>query len=401
MRFAADLHVHSRFSRATSSEADLAGYYRWAQVKGIPLVGTGDFTHPGWLAELGASLVEADGLYRLKSPPQGSALETAHPADIPVRFLLTAEISSIYKKAGRTRKVHSLIGVPCLDAARRLSVKLAAIGNIASDGRPILGLDPKDLLEILLETDPVGFLIPAHIWTPWFSLFGSKSGFDIIEDCFEELTPSIAALETGLSSDPAMNRRWSALDRFRLVSSSDAHSPSRLGREATLFDTDMSYAAVLRALRTGEGFRGTLEFYPEEGKYHLDGHRKCGVSMSPEQTVRAGGRCPVCGGPLTVGVLSRVLELADRPGACVSAAVRRIPLDHSPSRADRGAGRHGPGLEVGRRPVRAGHRRVRQRVRLSPRCAARGHRQVVRPPSARGRAQDARGARRAHPGVRW
>jgi uncharacterized protein (TIGR00375 family) len=312
MRFAADLHVHSRLSRATSSEADLAGYHRWAQVKGITVVGTGDFTHPRWLAELAACLVEDDGLYRLKEPPKDSPLESARPVDIPVRFIPTVEISSIYKKAGRTRKVHSLLGVPSLEDARRLSVKLAAVGNIASDGRPILGLDPKDLLGILLETAPGGFFVPAHIWTPWFSLFGSKSGFDAIEDCFEDLTPHISALETGLSSDPPMNRRWSALDRYRLVSSSDAHSPSRLGREATLFDTELTYAGVARALRTGEGFRGTVEFYPEEGKYHLDGHRACGVCMDPADTRRAGGLCPSCGKPVTVGVLSRVLELADR-----------------------------------------------------------------------------------------
>lgn len=313
MRFAADLHVHSRYSRATSGEADLAGYHRWARVKGIQLVGTGDFTHPRWLAELASGLVESDGLFALKDPPADSPLEGATPADVPIRFMLTAEISSIYKKRGQTRKVHSLIGVPTLEDARRLSVKLAAIGNIASDGRPILGLDPKDLLDMVLETAADGFLIPAHIWTPWFSLFGSRSGFDAIEDCFEELTPRIFALETGLSSDPAMNRRWSALDRFRLVSNSDAHSPSKLGREATLFDAELSYHGVLEALRTGAGFGGTLEFYPEEGKYHFDGHRKCGVSMDPAETVRAAGRCPVCGTPLTIGVLARVLELADRP----------------------------------------------------------------------------------------
>jgi DNA helicase II / ATP-dependent DNA helicase PcrA len=312
MKFAADLHVHSRLSRATSSEADLAGYFRWAQVKGIALVGTGDFTHPRWLAELAGGLVEDNGLYRLKDPPKDSPLAGARPADSPVRFIPTVEISSIYKKTGRTRKVHSLLGVPTLEDARRLSVKLAAVGNIASDGRPILGLDPRDLFEMLLETAPDGFLVPAHIWTPWFSLFGSKSGFDAIEECFEDLTPMIHALETGLSSDPPMNRLWSALDRYRLVSSSDAHSPSRLGREATLFDTELTYEAVTAALRTGEGFRGTVEFYPEEGKYHLDGHRACGVCMDPAETRQAGGRCPACGRPVTVGVLSRVLELADR-----------------------------------------------------------------------------------------
>ncbi len=234
------------------------------------------------------------------------------PADHPVRFILTTEISSIYKKQGQVRKVHSLIGVPTLEDARRMSTKLATIGNIASDGRPILGLDPKDLLSLLLETSPDSFLIPAHIWTPWFSLFGSKSGFDRIEDCFEELTPHIFALETGLSSDPLMNWRWSALDRYRLISNSDAHSPGRLGREANLLDTEQSWQGLVDALRTGEGFLGTFEFYPEEGKYHYDGHRKCGVCMEPDQTLKTGGMCPVCGTPVTVGVLNRVLALADR-----------------------------------------------------------------------------------------
>lgn len=313
MRYVADLHVHSRYSRATSGEADLAGYFRWARVKGIGVVGTGDFTHPGWLAELEGKLVEKDGLYALREPPEGSPLEGAVPADsADVRFILTTEISSIYKKHGQVRKVHSLIGVPTLEDARRLGTKLAAIGNIASDGRPILGLDPKDLLSLLLETSRESFLIPAHIWTPWFSLFGSKSGFDRIEDCFEELTPHIFALETGLSSDPLMNWRWSALDRYRLISNSDAHSPGKLGREANLFDTEPSWQGLVHALRTGEGFLGTFEFYPEEGKYHFDGHRKCGVCMDPDQTLKSGGICPVCGTPVTVGVLNRVLTLADR-----------------------------------------------------------------------------------------
>ncbi|HVO38655.1 MAG TPA: endonuclease Q family protein, partial [Spirochaetia bacterium] len=310
MRLVADLHVHSRYSRATSREADLEGYYRWARLKGINVVGTGDFTHPRWIAELSEKLVERDGLFELKEPPRLPALPGAEPADIPVRFILTVEISSIYKKRGETRKVHTIIGVPSLDDARRIGARLAAIGNIASDGRPILGLDPKDLLAILLETAPGGFLIPAHVWTPWFSLFGSKSGFDAIEECFEDLTPRIFALETGLSSDPPMNWRWSALDRFRLVSNSDAHSPANLGREANLMETDLSWGGIERTLRTGSGFLGTFEFYPEEGKYHFDGHRKCGVCLDPARSLRTGGSCPTCGAPLTIGVLHRVLELA-------------------------------------------------------------------------------------------
>jgi DNA helicase-2/ATP-dependent DNA helicase PcrA len=312
MTFAADLHLHSRWSRACSREAGLEGYHAWALLKGISLVGTGDFTHPRWMADIEAMLVEHDGLLELKDPPVEPALPGAHPADIPVRFILTAEISSIYKKRGVTRKVHSLVGLPTVEDARRLAARLAGIGNIASDGRPILGLDPKDLLAMLLEISAEAFLIPAHIWTPWFSLFGSRSGFDRIEDCFEDLTPHVFALETGLSSDPDMNRRWSALDRYRLVSNSDAHSPPNLGREANLLDTDLSWRGVLDALRTGAGFRGTVEFFPEEGKYHFDGHRACSVCQDPEETRRRGETCPVCGKQLTVGVLNRVLALADR-----------------------------------------------------------------------------------------
>jgi uncharacterized protein (TIGR00375 family) len=232
-----------------------------------------------------------------------------------VRFALTTEISSFYRKHGSVRKVHSLVVVQSLDDARRLAANLATIGTIASDGRPILGLDPKDLLSIVLETVGDGFLIPAHIWTPWFSLFGSRSGFDRIEECFEELTPHICALETGLSSDPAMNWRWSALDRYRLVSNSDAHSPGNLAREANLLDIEPSWQGLAAALRTGTGFLGTIELFPEEGKYHYDGHRGCGVRMDPEETARSGGSCPACGKPLTVGVLSRVLGLADRRAA--------------------------------------------------------------------------------------
>jgi DNA helicase-2/ATP-dependent DNA helicase PcrA len=313
MTFAADLHLHSRWSRACSREAGLEGYHAWALVKGISLLGTGDFTHPRWLADIEAKLVERDGLLALKDPPRESALEGARPADIPVRFMLTAEISSIYRKHGATRKVHSLVGVPTVACARRLAARLAAIGNIASDGRPILGLDPKDLLAMVLDLSSDAFLIPAHVWTPWFSLFGSRSGFDRIEDCFDDLTPHVFALETGLSSDPPMNRRWSSLDRFRLVSNSDAHSPGNLGREANLFDTTLDYRGVLDGLRAGAGFRGTVEFFPEEGKYHFDGHRACGVCQDPEETRRRGETCPVCGRRLTVGVLNRVLALADRP----------------------------------------------------------------------------------------
>jgi DNA helicase-2/ATP-dependent DNA helicase PcrA len=306
LKFIADLHIHSRFSRATSRSLDLTNLDYWAQRKGLAVVGTGDFTHPQWLAEIESQVVPAEeGLYRL-------AKGMEKPGCGQARFVLTAEISSIYKKDGRVRKVHSLILAPDLAGARALGEKLDRIGNVRSDGRPILGLDARDLLAICLDISPDFFFIPAHIWTPWFSLLGSKSGFDSVEECFEDLAPYIFALETGLSSDPAMNWRLSALDRYVLVSNSDAHSPDKLGREANLFDTDLSYPAMVKAMKRGGGFAGTLEFFPEEGKYHLDGHRKCDRRLDPEETRQLNGLCPVCGKPVTVGVSNRVLELADR-----------------------------------------------------------------------------------------
>lgn len=316
MRYLADLHTHSPYSRATSPSSTLAGLWSWARAKGIHVVGTGDFTHPVWMEEMRTLLAPAEpGLLQLKAPPATGALPGMTPESIPVRFLLTAEVSSIYKRHGRVRKVHNILLVPDIDSALRVNRRLGAVGNLTSDGRPILGLDSRNLLEILLEEAPEGFLVPAHIWTPWFSLFGSKSGFDSVEECFGDLSSYVFALETGLSSDPDMNRRISALDRFALISNSDCHSPRKLGREANLFNTEFSFFGIRDALRGGTGaFEGTLEFYPEEGKYHLDGHRKCAVSSEPAETKRLEGTCPVCGKPLTVGVLSRVLELADREG---------------------------------------------------------------------------------------
>ena len=324
MSYIADLHIHSRFSRATSKESHLPGLAAWAAVKGIQVVGTGDFTHPGWFAHLVEHLEPAEpGFFRLRHGhaavggvlPEGLAAVAA-PGD--VRFVLTAEISSIYKRGGRVRKVHNLLYVPDLDSVRRLNATLTTMGNIASDGRPILGLDSRDLLEILLEQAPEGFLVPAHVWTPWFSLFGSKSGFDSIEECFGDLSSHIFALETGLSSDPEMNRLIAALDPYTLISNSDCHSPAKLGREANVLDTEFDFFALREALRRPmdadgrQRFAATVEFYPEEGKYHCDGHRKCGVCLQPTVSRQHANLCPVCGKPLTIGVLHRIMELADR-----------------------------------------------------------------------------------------
>lgn len=316
MKIIADLHIHSHLSRATSKDLDLEHLHRTAQTKGITVVGTGDFTHPAWLAELKEKLVPAEpGLFRLKDDiarPVNEAVPAACRGD--VRFLLSVEISSIYKRDGRTRKVHNLVYAPDLEVAEKIAARLGGIGNITSDGRPILGLDSRDLLEIVLESSPDAFLIPAHIWTPWFSALGAQSGFDSIAECFADLSDHIFAAETGLSSDPAMNWRLSQLDRLALVSSSDAHSPDKLGREASLFDCDLSYFALRDALRDRRtGFLGTVEFFPEEGKYHFDGHRKCDVVLTPREAKELGRVCPRCDKPLTAGVAGRVEDLADRP----------------------------------------------------------------------------------------
>ncbi|MFO8090980.1 MAG: UvrD-helicase domain-containing protein [Desulfatiglandaceae bacterium] len=314
MTFVADLHIHSRFSRATSPSLVPEALSLWAQKKGIALVGTGDFTHPGWVSELREKLTESEhGLYKLREDLR-ARVEGMLPSSCsaPTRFLLTGEISCIYKRGGKTRKVHNLVLMPDFETVEKFNHRLARIGNIKSDGRPILGLDSRDLLEITLESSDRAFFIPAHIWTPWFSLFGTKSGFDTVEECFADLTPHIHALETGLSSDPPMNRLLSALDPYLLVSHSDAHSPEKLGREADLFDVPFDYDRICAAMTDGRGFEGTVEFYPEEGKYHYDGHRKCDVCLHPVDALECGGICPVCGKPLTLGVLHRITELADR-----------------------------------------------------------------------------------------
>lgn len=321
--YIADLHIHSRFSMATSRQLTIPHLAGWAMCKGINVLGTGDFTHPAWQAELEENLIfdEESGLYRMKGAPDMPAGQGKIQAEPPL-FCLQTEISSIYKRGGKSRRVHNLVFFKRLEDVKNFSKKLAQIGNIESDGRPILGLDSRDLLELVLETSDTGVCIPAHIWTPWFSLFGSKSGFDAIEECFGDLTDHIFALETGLSSDPAMNRLVSALDKYALVSNSDAHSGANLGREANLFAGSPSYDGLFSSLRRAakrepvagreEYFCGTLEIYPEEGKYHLDGHRNCHVVMTPEESAAHGNICPVCGKPLTIGVLHRVWELADR-----------------------------------------------------------------------------------------
>jgi len=314
VRFYADLHVHSKYSRATSRDADLEHLALYAKRKGITVVGTGDFTHPAWWQEITDKLVPAEpGLYRLRPDLEREVDALLPPAcRREVRFLLEVEISTIYKKGDKTRKVHHLIYAAEMATAGRFRDSLGRLGNIKSDGRPILGLDSRHLLEVTLESGSDAYLVPAHIWTPWFSMLGSKSGFDTVEECYGDLAGHIFALETGLSSDPPMNWRVSALDGYTLVSNSDAHSPPMLGREANVFVCELDYFAMRRALETREGWGGTLEFFPEEGKYHLDGHRACDVCFEPEETRRHKGLCPVCNKPLTVGVLHRVEQLADR-----------------------------------------------------------------------------------------
>jgi uncharacterized protein (TIGR00375 family) len=300
MRIVADLHIHSKYSRAVSQEMTLENIALWAEKKGIQVMGTGDFTHPQWFNEIKTKLEPAEeGLYKIQN----------------TRFMLTTEISSIYSKGGKVRRIHNLIFAPSIEAVEKINTKLGWIGNLKSDGRPILGLDSKELLKIVLDIDPRCVLAPAHAWTPWFSIFGSMSGFNSIDECFEEMSPHIFAIETGLSSDPAMNWRLSALDKISLISNSDSHSLQKLGREANVFDCELSYGGIINAIKSKDPkkFLYTIEFFPEEGKYHYDGHRDCGIYFSPSETKEHNGICPVCGRKLTVGVLNRVNELADRP----------------------------------------------------------------------------------------
>lgn len=312
MRFIADLHIHSSFSRATSPDMSLESIWRWAQLKGIAVVGTGDFTHPKWYSEIKEKLENAEGnLFKLKEKYRDGYVPSSCKREI--RFMLTTEVSCIYAKLGKVRKVHCLILAPDLPTVSRINTALSGIGNISSDGRPILGLDAKKLMKIVLDISDRTVFVPAHAWTPHFSVFGASSGFDSLEECFEDLTDRVFAIETGLSSDPSMNWRLSALDRMTLISNSDAHSPSKLGREANIFDSEVSYQAMTDALRTRKGFLGTIEFFPEEGKYHFDGHRSCGANLSPQETIAHNYCCPLCGKKVTIGVMHRVEKLADRP----------------------------------------------------------------------------------------
>ena len=318
MRFTADLHIHSKFSRATSRDMVLDTLAYWAKVKGLRLVATGDFSHPEWLFLMKEKLKPAgNGFFEFKNgalPPEDPHLRSVPFSPKDVSFVLSTELSFIYSKAGKVRKIHVMLLAPDFESVERINARLSAVGNLRSDGRPILGLDVRLFCRMVAETVPRCVVIPSHIWTPWFSLFGANSGFDTIEECFEEMTPMIFALETGLSSDPPMNWRLSALDRFALVSNSDAHSPSKVGREANVFDTEFSYRGLMDALRTRDPakFLHTVEFFPEEGKYHYDGHRKCGVVLAPRESLKANDLCPKCGKQLTIGVLHRVEELADR-----------------------------------------------------------------------------------------
>lgn len=326
MKFVADLHIHSKYSRATSKSLCLEELDRWADDKGILVMGTGDFTHPAWFKEIKTKLEPAEpGLYRLKKKYK---LKTLKDTFAETRFLLTVEISGIYSRGGRVRRIHNIVLAPDVETAEKINARLSLIGNLKSDGRPILGLDSEELAKIVFEINPRAVIIPAHVWTPWFSLFGSMSGFDSLEECFGSMSKHIFALETGLSSDPPMNWRLSALDNLSLISNSDSHSLQKIGREANIFDTGLSYDGIIEAIRSGApnfiknlkpknqnlkpDFMATIEFFPEEGKYHYDGHRTCGISLTPDETARQKGLCPKCGRPVVVGVLNRVAKLSDR-----------------------------------------------------------------------------------------
>lgn len=300
MKFIADFHIHSKYSRATSKNTDLDNIAYWAKIKGVDVMGTGDFTHYLWLKEIKEKLEPCgNGVFCIKGDPS-------------LKFVLTSEISCIYTKNGKTRKIHVVVFAPSIEIVEEINAKLGNIGNIRSDGRPILGIDAKELLKIIMSVSPDCFFVPAHCLTPWFSVFGSKSGFDSIEECFEEESKHIYALESGLSADPSMI--WKIPDgrRLSIISNSDAHSGEKIGREANVFDTEMDYYSIIDAIKSKDPlkFLYTIEFYPEEGKYHYDGHRDCKISLSPEESKKYNELCPACGKPLTIGVLNRVEVLS-------------------------------------------------------------------------------------------
>lgn len=303
MKFIADFHIHSKYSRATSPTTDLENLDKWAKIKGVNVLGTGDFTHPLWFKELKQKLMPAEpGLFKLKK------------INSKTRFILTSEISCIYKKHDKVRKIHLIVVAPSFEVVEKINEKLSKIGNLKADGRPILGLDAKELLKIVLSVSKDCLVIPAHIWTPWFSIFGSKSGFNSLEECFEELTPYIYAMETGLCSNPAMNWQIPNLDKITLLSNSDAHSPEKIGREGNVFNTELNYYKILEAIKSKDKNKllYTIEFFPEEGKYHNDGHRSCKINFSPQESKKHNNLCPVCKKPLVIGVLNRVEKLAKR-----------------------------------------------------------------------------------------
>lgn len=343
MRFVGDFHIHSPYARATSKDMTLERLEYWAKIKGIEVLGTGDFTHPSWVKELKEKLEPVgNGLFHLKQSYkalEGKPGEPRVSQKEEVNFVLTAEVSCIYSKNGRVRKVHTVLIAPDFNAAGKINAQLGWVGNLKSDGRPILGMDAKELLKIVIASSEKCLFVPAHAWTPWFSVFGSESGFDSLEEAFEELTPYVYAIETGLSSDPAMNWRLSKLDNITLISNSDSHSLQRIGRESNVFEGDeVSYEAIVNAIRKGKRAKDgetriamTIEFFPEEGKYHYDGHRLCKVSLHPDETQRRNGLCPVCGKKVTIGVMNRVIALADRPEGWMSEGVipfkRLVTLD--------------------------------------------------------------------------
>lgn len=317
MELIVDLHIHSHYSRATSRQMNCEDLYKWGKIKGINIIGTGDFTHPAYFAELREKLEPAEaGLFTLKTE-YASKIDVTLPESIKhnlIRFVLSVEISNIYSKRGKVRKVHNVIIVPDFETAAEINNQLSKIGNLKADGRPILGMDSMRLLEMTINSHPDSLFIPAHIWTPWFSMFGSKSGFDTIEEAFEELAEKIVAIETGLSSDPYMNWRIRELQERTIVSNSDAHSPQKLGREATVINSKLEYKDILGAIKTNDQrLVGTIEFYPEEGKYHNDGHRICNISFTPEESLQHAGICPVCKKPLVIGVQNRVNTISNFP----------------------------------------------------------------------------------------